>query len=257
MKKVAYTALTTLALLLSAQPAYAQNNFDGFRIEGHVGADRFYSEGNNNTKLGFGAAAGFDIGLGDTVTFGPEVSYWRSRNENETRDGPGIANRRSFEELGIGGRIGVAISPSTLVYAKGMFVRDKQRKRFDADAVVTPGFPLGNPNFGDYENRYKTRGLQVALGAEQLISNNFFVKAEGRYSNYRTNSSRLVGLIGAGLRFGGTEAAPPPPPPPPPEPAPPPPATQTCPDGSVILAADSCPLPPPPPPPPEPAPERG
>ena len=48
------------------------------------------------------------------------------------------------------------------------------------------------------------------------------------------------------------EAAPPPPPPPPP-----PPATQTCADGSVILATEACPAPPPPPPPPPPAPERG
>ena len=46
------------------------------------------------------------------------------------------------------------------------------------------------------------------------------------------------------------------PPPPPPEPAVPTPATQTCSDGSVILASDACP-PPPPPPPPPPAPERG
>ena len=59
--------------------------------------------------------------------------------------------------------------------------------------------------------------------------------------------------------------APPPPPPvvvietPPPPPPPPPPATQTCYDGSVILATDVCPQPPAPPPPPapEPAPERG
>jgi OmpA-OmpF porin, OOP family len=54
-------------------------------------------------------------------------------------------------------------------------------------------------------------------------------------------------------------AAPPPPPPPPPMPPPPPapPATQTCPDGTVILATDVCPAPPPAPPPPEPTPERG
>ena len=45
--------------------------------------------------------------------------------------------------------------------------------------------------------------------------------------------------------------------PPPPPPPPPPPATQTCPDGSVILATEACPVPPPPPPPPPPAPERG
>ena len=58
--------------------------------------------------------------------------------------------------------------------------------------------------------------------------------------------------------------APPPPPPlppapplPPPPPPPPPPATQVCPDGSVILATDMCPLPPPPPPPPPPEPVRG
>ena len=50
---------------------------------------------------------------------------------------------------------------------------------------------------------------------------------------------------------------PPPPAPAPPPPPPPPPATQTCPDGSVILATDACPVPPPPPPPPPPAPERG
>ncbi|WP_275896714.1 TonB-dependent receptor [Sphingomonas mesophila] len=43
---------------------------------------------------------------------------------------------------------------------------------------------------------------------------------------------------------------------PPPPPPPPAPATQTCPDGSVILATESCP-PPPPPPPPPPEPERG
>ena len=53
-------------------------------------------------------------------------------------------------------------------------------------------------------------------------------------------------------RAAPVEAAPPPPPPPPP-----PPATQTCADGSVILATEACPVPPPPPPPPPPAPERG
>jgi iron complex outermembrane receptor protein len=64
--------------------------------------------------------------------------------------------------------------------------------------------------------------------------------------------------IGARFKFGGDRSPPPPPPPafvpPPPPPAP---ATQTCADGSVILATDACPAPPPPPPPPAPAPERG
>ena len=64
--------------------------------------------------------------------------------------------------------------------------------------------------------------------------------------------------VGATIDFLPPKPAPAPvAPPPPPPPAPPPPATQTCPDGSVILATETCPVPPPPPPPPPPAPERG
>jgi outer membrane receptor protein involved in Fe transport len=67
---------------------------------------------------------------------------------------------------------------------------------------------------------------------------------------------RMYGLTLRG-KLGATRAAAPAyvaPPAPPPPPAP---ATQTCADGSVILATDVCPAPPPPPPPPAPEPERG
>jgi TonB-dependent receptor len=64
-------------------------------------------------------------------------------------------------------------------------------------------------------------------------------------------------IIGARWKMASAAAPPPPPPalaPPPPPPAAP--ATQTCADGSVILATDTCPAAPPPPPPAA-APERG
>jgi len=77
------------------------------------------------------------------------------------------------------------------------------------------------------------------------------VDVTSRFSSH----SLLASLI---YNFADVEAPPPPPlPPPPPPPPPPAPPTQTCPDGSVILASDACPVPPPPPPPPPPAPERG
>ncbi|QNM82622.1 outer membrane beta-barrel protein [Sphingomonas sabuli] len=74
-------------------------------------------------------------------------------------------------------------------------------------------------------------------------------------SNHFSSHSVLASLI---YNFGAPAAAMAPmpvaaPAPPPP----PPPATQTCPDGTVIMATDICPAPPPPPPPPAPAPERG
>ena len=76
----------------------------------------------------------------------------------------------------------------------------------------------------------------------------------GLSTKFRSHSI-LASLI---YNFSPAEVPPPPPPPPlPPPPPPAPPATQTCPDGSVILATDTCPMPPPPPPPPAPTPERG
>jgi hypothetical protein len=61
----------------------------------------------------------------------------------------------------------------------------------DADAVR-----------GDYYNHYNTRGLVIGGGVEHMLGDRFYVKAEGRYANYRTNSSRLTGLIGVGVLFG-------------------------------------------------------
>lgn len=88
---------------------------------------------------------------------------------------------------------------------------------------------------------------------------------------YRTASQNVAGLwlnsqygppryfgVEAGFHFQPREVAPPPPSLPP-APPPAPPATQTCADGSTVLAGGACPVtpPPPPPPPPAPAPERG
>jgi trimeric autotransporter adhesin len=75
---------------------------------------------------------------------------------------------------------------------------------------------------------------------------------EGEFNGDVTSHSGNFKIV---LPLGG-HAAPPPPPPVVAPPPPPPPATQTCPDGSVILATDTCPAPPPPPPPPPPV-ERG
>jgi iron complex outermembrane recepter protein len=101
-------------------------------------------------------------------------------------------------------------------------------------------------------------GLSLYLQGQNLTDERQatiqFENQPATWLKYQTYGRRF--LIGATYKFG---AAPPPPPPPPPLP-PPPPApepTQTCADGSVILATATCPALPPPPPPPEPAPERG
>jgi opacity protein-like surface antigen len=98
---------------------------------------------------------------------------------------------------------------------------------------------------------FRTAGLDFR-------NNRLFTEADVLLTNDSKFSSHslLASLI---FNFGAPAPAPAyvpaaaPPPPPPPAP----PATQTCPDGTVILATEMCPAPPPPPPPPPPMPERG
>ncbi len=127
--------------------------------------------------------------------------------------------------------------------------------------------------FGDKDSAW---AWQLIAGVRTAVSENIDVGLKYRY--FRTGRLNFVedfdevdgaGFIGARERFKShslllslifnfaAPSAPLPPPPPPPPPPPEAPATQTCPDGSVILATDMCPLPPPPPPPPPPEPERG
>jgi OOP family OmpA-OmpF porin len=128
---------------------------------------------------------------------------------------------------------------------------------------------VGAHSFSDSDSRF---AMQAIAGVRYPVSQNIDVGLKYRFfdiqhakfsgdfgttpfefsSNYRSNSLLLSVLYNF-----YTPPPPPPPAPPPPPPPPPPPATQTCPDGSVILATDTCPAPPPPPPPPPPAPERG
>ncbi|MGI8705260.1 MAG: TonB-dependent receptor [Sphingomicrobium sp.] len=89
----------------------------------------------------------------------------------------------------------------------------------------------------------------------QVAFNTPFVAPQQTYSAFLAEPRTF------GLTLRAKFSPPPPAPvyvaPPAPPPPPPAPATQTCPDGTVILATEMCPAPPPPPPPPPPAPERG
>jgi opacity protein-like surface antigen len=76
----------------------------------------------------------------------------------------------------------------------------------------------------------------------------FTTSSTGNYDSHSVLASLVYNFNAHGEAAPAPAAAPPPPPPPPA-----PPATQTCPDGSVILATSECPAPPPPPPPPPPA----
>jgi opacity protein-like surface antigen len=74
----------------------------------------------------------------------------------------------------------------------------------------------------------------------------FTTSTSGNYDSHSVLASLTYNFNSRARPEPVPAAAPAPPPPPPPEA----PATQTCADGSVILATSACPAPPPPPPPP-------
>ena len=126
----------------------------------------------------------------------------------------------------------------------------------DFGSLKLPSYSLVNLSAGiEWDS-----GLELVGYVQNLFDTNAKLSLDrergGRARvGYNIGTPRTIGLT---ARYKFRQAPPPPPPPPaPPPPPPPPPPTQTCADGSVILATDACPVPPPPPPPPPPAPERG
>jgi iron complex outermembrane receptor protein len=158
----------------------------------------------------------------------------------------------------------------TAFYEKyGFSVRGSMRYRsaFQGDFVLFSGgldrqFVMAETIFDaqigyDFPTTSRFAGLSLYAQGQNLTDERQATLAlpdnQDAWLKYQTYGRRF--LLGATYKFG--QAAPPPPPPPPPPPQPPPPvATQTCADGSVILATDACPALPPPPPPPAPV-ERG
>jgi TonB-dependent receptor len=117
--------------------------------------------------------------------------------------------------------------------------------------------PYGTVDFSlGYE---VSRRLAVSFEGINLLGEDLRTYGRSKRQVFFAQEGHPRFYLGARYRFGGdtAPAAPPPVVAPPPPPPPPPPATQTCPDGSVVLTSETCPVPPPPPPPPSPAPERG
>ena len=169
-------------------------------------------------------------GLGTSLRFHLDANYAQATQAFDQfatkADSSFIVNGRlSLADLAVaeGSRVTLSLWGRNLLDEQHVFRRDPSNS---LPAVNTSNIFVGNINniLGDYGNFNAPRTFGVELA-------------------FRMDPPRRTAPYIA-------------PPPPPPEPAAPAPATQTCSDGSVILASDACP-PPPPPPPPPPAPERG
>ena len=198
MKKI-ILAVATAGIAFAATAANAQmvNNasFRGFRAEGQVGGDRFQSQGEHDDKFGYGGAIGFDGQIGDKIVIGPEASYWRANKwtSNQTAGvNGGVVDNKSFEEFGAAVRLGYLVTPQILVYGKGGYVSNEQRKSF---------IPAATTGETGYYNHGRSDGYQVGGGVEYSLTDMFYVNGEYKYSNYANHTARQRALIGFGVRF--------------------------------------------------------
>lgn len=192
MKKI---ILAALAATVIGTPALAQGAapFTGFRVEGLVGYDKLKGNGGSRDGLAYGVGAGYDFQLGGVVA-GVEGEYMDSKTDG-CRTGFITATDRTCvnakRDLYAGGRIGAAVAPNTLLYAKAGYTNARIGVNY-----MDPTTPANN-----FVTRGNLDGVRVGAGVEQKLGTNLYAKAEYRYSNYEAGVSRHQVVGGVGFRF--------------------------------------------------------
>jgi outer membrane immunogenic protein len=201
MKKIACAALfAATALLASAASAQSMDSsFRGFRVEGQAGYDWAHSEGNHNGKFGFGGSAGFDGVIADRIVVGPEFNYWHENHGGNTVTTGlpgGTVYHQQRDQIGGGVRVGYLVTPDFLVFGKGGYVSEGQRKLVVADD--------GASSFGHGH----ADGYQYGGGVEFTLHDKFsavpgglYVSAQYVRSQFDNHTSDNHAMGGIGFRF--------------------------------------------------------
>ncbi|HEY1125900.1 MAG TPA: porin family protein [Sphingobium sp.] len=207
ISKVSIAALTAFA----AMPALAQDErppFTGPRVEVIGGYDNVQPGDDNSDDAAegftYGVGLGYDFQIGGAV-LGIEAELADSTGKITGRDidisGDSL-RLESDRDIYVGGRVGFAVGPSTLLYAKGGYTNFRVQSRYEnsTGTVFDQGVTLD--------------GWRAGLGLEHrfsLLGPSGFIKAEYRYSHYGNinldnvnadiDVDRHQAVLGVGFRF--------------------------------------------------------
>lgn len=177
------STLAAVPVLFAAVPALAQERapFTGPHAEVLIGYESL-GAGDDDSDVSeegvaYGVAGGVDFQLGKVIA-GIEGEYGDS--DTDFRAAVAGLPGGSYEldtgrDLYIGGRVGYAVAPTTLLYLKGGYTNTRIEGRFDDGAGSI------------FEDGNTLDGFRVGAGVEQrfaLFGPSGFVKLEYRYSNY-------------------------------------------------------------------------
>lgn len=203
-----YVILGVLLATAAASPALAQDEpapFTGAHVEALAGYDHVGGSGSDGRDgLAYGIGAGYDFQLGGAVLglegeFSDSTTAARDSNIALTGDSARYAADR---DLYVGARVGFAVAPRTLLYAKGGYTNAQFKTTYDNGTGTT------------VITRNTLDGYRLGAGIEQkmnLFGPSGFIKAEYRYSNYRNLNAgpsnvdidldRHQVMAGIGVRF--------------------------------------------------------
>jgi outer membrane immunogenic protein len=202
MRKFALTAASLLALGIAA-PAFAQDvpveaaPFTGPRVEAVAGYDHIGGE-NGRDGFVYGGVLGYDAQVGGVILgVEGEITDATTKGTDRGLVAAGDTFRISAgRDLYAGARLGYAISPVAMIYAKAGYT----------NARINSRYTLGTTSVRDHED---AEGYRVGAGIEYKMGTNAYVKGEYRYSNYSNidgadvdiDLDRHQVLAGVGFRF--------------------------------------------------------
>jgi outer membrane immunogenic protein len=191
-----------IAAITLATPAMAQEYapFTGPRIEGVVGWDRLSDgtgqDSGSSDGVVYGGQIGYDFQAGRAI-LGVEGEVTGSTTDTRA-DALLVAGDRLVVDAGrdlyVGGRVGLAVSPNAMIYAKGGYT----------NARIETTYTTGTTRVEDGVN---LDGYRLGAGVEYKLSGNTYLKGEYRYSNYSNADGYDIDLDrhqllgGVGIRF--------------------------------------------------------
>lgn len=182
MKKFAPIAA---AAVLFAVPAVA--HAQAF-VQVETGLDSISAEGESDQGLAYGVTAGYDVSLSGSLFVGVQGTLADSTTKECATDGAERLCLKTGRDLSAVVRLGTQLGEKSKLYVLGGYTNARLR------ATYTDGVD----SFSDAENG---DGFRLGAGTQYDLSNNLFVKAEYRYSNYKGDFSRHNALLAVGAKF--------------------------------------------------------
>lgn len=180
----------TATLVVLSLPATAQSIFDGAYVGAQIGlgstsvdvdydrgttGNTSWSENDSETGLNGGIFFGYGQELYNKFWLGAELAYSKS-NADDKGTISGIdykIEQNETQELAI--RPGYLIQPETLIYGRLGWVRTN----FESSATDRTTSFSADDNFN---------GIRLGVGAEHALKDNFSIRLEASYTNYKDDS---------------------------------------------------------------------